>query len=302
MPLKDYSTTAASNTSAPPNGAPEGMTLANVNNVLRQMMADVRTLAAEDTIASAATCDLGTKDATFLTVSGVTTITSFGTVSAGIYKFVRFSGALTLTHNAISLILLSGANRTTVAGDCALYKSEGSGNWREYFYYPVGEFQPKDATLTALASALSAANKIPYATALNTLGELDLSTSTSLGTSNTTVSTQNAVKTYVDTAIVNYSTKSLTANGYQKFPGGLIVQWCSGTAMTSETTQAVSLPMTFPTGVLFAISGTENSAAGAGYDSYIQIVSKTTSSVTVFCQQAPGHTNPVTPLILAIGY
>lgn len=151
MSLKNWSTTADSNTSSPPEGAPENMTLANVNNVMRKIMADVRTLAAEDTIASATTCDLGTKDATFLTVSGTTTITGFGTVSAGIYKFVRFSGALTLTHNATSLILLTAANRTTVAGDIGLYKSEGSGNWREYFYSAIGGYQPLDTQLTTLA-------------------------------------------------------------------------------------------------------------------------------------------------------
>ena len=150
MSLKDYSTTASSNTASPPNGWPEGMTLANVNNTARQMMADIRNLAAEDTIASATTCDLGTKDATFLTVSGTTTITGLGTVSAGIYKFVRFSGALTLTHNATSLILLTAANRTTVAGDIGLYKSEGSGNWREYFYSAQGSYQPLNARLTTL--------------------------------------------------------------------------------------------------------------------------------------------------------
>ena len=139
MSLKDWSTTAGSNTASPPNGAPEGMTIANVNNTVRQIMADARTLAAEDSIASATTCDLGTKDATFLTVSGTITITGFGTVSAGIYKFVKFSGVLTLTHNA------------TVAGDCGLYKSEGSGNWREYFYSGQNDYQPLDAQLTTLA-------------------------------------------------------------------------------------------------------------------------------------------------------
>lgn len=190
MPLKDWSTTAASNTSAPPNGWPEGMTIANVNNCGREMMAATRNLAAEDTIASAATCDLGTKDATFLTVSGTTTITGFGTVSAGIYKFVRFSGALTLTHNATSLILLSGANRTTVAGDCGLYKSEGSGNWREYFYSKQTDYQPLDAQLTTLAgiteqqatdlASVSAfigtlLNDVDAATARTTLGVTDVS-------------------------------------------------------------------------------------------------------------------------------
>jgi len=159
MPLKDWSTTAGSNTASPPNGAPEGMTIANVNNVMRQVMADVRTLAAADTIASATTCDLGTKDATFLTVSGTTTITGLGTVSAGIYKFVVFSGALTLTHNGTSLILPGAANITTVAGDTALFLSLGSGNWRCMYYQAVTatSYQPLDSDLTAIAALTTTA-------------------------------------------------------------------------------------------------------------------------------------------------
>lgn len=62
--------------------------------------------------------------------------------------------------------------------------------------------QDIDATLTALAGTLTAANKIPYATALNTASELTLSTSTSLGTSDTTLSSQKAVKSYVDTQLI----------------------------------------------------------------------------------------------------
>jgi hypothetical protein len=41
-----------------------------------------------------------------------------------------FSGALILTHNATSLILPTGANITTAAGDTAVFLSLGSGNWR----------------------------------------------------------------------------------------------------------------------------------------------------------------------------
>jgi hypothetical protein len=58
--------------------------------------------------------------------------------------------------------------------------------------------QTSDATLTALAGLATGANKIPYSTGTDTFGQLDFSTSTSLGTSNTTVPSQNAVKTYVD--------------------------------------------------------------------------------------------------------
>lgn len=155
MSIKNWSVTPASNSSAPPAGAPESSTkLKDVNDILREVMAKVRCLAAPVTIASAATTDLGASDETITTVSGIVTITGFGTVSSGIYKLVTFSGALTLTHNATSLILLGGANRTTVAGDCGLYVSLGGGNWKEYFYSPIAAaaaYQPLDAELTTLA-------------------------------------------------------------------------------------------------------------------------------------------------------
>ena len=138
MSLKNYSTTAASNNSASPNGAPEGMAMSGVNDTIRQVMADLRTLASPDTIAAAGTTDLGTKDSTFLTLTGTAvTITALGTVSSGIYKAVIYNAAHSLTHNATSLILLGGANRTVAAGDISLFLSEGSGNWRELFYSDV---------------------------------------------------------------------------------------------------------------------------------------------------------------------
>ena len=153
MSLKNFSTTPANNQSGSvPEFCPEGWALSSINAWGASLMADVRTLAASDTIASASTTDLGTKDSTFLTVSGTTTITALGTVSAGIYKFIIFSGALTLTHNGTSLILPGAANITTVAGDTALFLSLGSGNWKCMFYQTgASASQPLDATLTALA-------------------------------------------------------------------------------------------------------------------------------------------------------
>ena len=43
MAITDWSTTPASNNAAPPNGWPEGMAPSSVNDVGRQMMADIRT-------------------------------------------------------------------------------------------------------------------------------------------------------------------------------------------------------------------------------------------------------------------
>ncbi len=81
-------------------------------------------------IASAGTTNLATATGVFVHVTGTTTITAFGTAASGVVRVVRFAGALTLTHNATSLILPGGANITTAANDVAVMVSEGSGNWR----------------------------------------------------------------------------------------------------------------------------------------------------------------------------
>lgn len=87
--------------------------------------------AAQATIASGTTTDLGSNTAQNITISGTTTITGFGSSAPiGAIKFLYFSGALTLTHNGTSLIIPGAANITTAAGDCAIVRHESSGNWR----------------------------------------------------------------------------------------------------------------------------------------------------------------------------
>lgn len=131
--LKDVSLTAGSN-------GPAGTdSVTAMDDGLRTVQAVVRQLAsiAGSATASAATCDIGAVDEAIQNISGTTTITSFGTVSAGIWKWVVFQGALTLTHNGTSLILPGAANITTAAGDVALMLSLGSGNWRCLYYSPA---------------------------------------------------------------------------------------------------------------------------------------------------------------------
>lgn len=83
-----------------------------------------------DNLASAGTVDLSTATGPFVHITGTTTITALGTMQAGAERVVVFDGALTLTHNGTSLILPTGANITTAAGDSATFRSEGGGNWR----------------------------------------------------------------------------------------------------------------------------------------------------------------------------
>ncbi|MGL4287341.1 MAG: hypothetical protein ACRCVA_13420, partial [Phreatobacter sp.] len=92
--------------------------------------------AAAVNVASAATADIWAAASNVVNITGTTTISSFGTISAGAMRWVRFAGVLTLTHNAVSLILPGGANITTEAGACALVESLGGGNAKVQYYAP----------------------------------------------------------------------------------------------------------------------------------------------------------------------
>lgn len=81
-------------------------------------------------MASSSTMAIGSAGSNNITVTGTNAITSFGTYAAGAKRTLTFSSALTLTHNATSLILPGNANITTAAGDVAVMQSLGSGNWR----------------------------------------------------------------------------------------------------------------------------------------------------------------------------
>jgi len=82
------------------------------------------------TLASTTTTNIGAAAANAITITGTTTIAAFDTIANGAVRVLTFAAALTLTHNATSLILPGGANITTAAGDVAIFLSLGAGNWR----------------------------------------------------------------------------------------------------------------------------------------------------------------------------
>ena len=82
-------------------------------------------------VAAAPAIDLGGASGNYLTVTGNgASISSLGTAPAGAQRVVRFAGAVTLVHNAASLVLPGAASLTTSADDIALFVSEGCGAWR----------------------------------------------------------------------------------------------------------------------------------------------------------------------------
>lgn len=173
--LKNWSTTAGSN-------SPAGSTAisTNLDDNLREIQAVVRAEVANSaTVASASTTDLGAVDSHVVNITGTTTITGLGTVSAGIRRKVWFSGALTLTHNGTSLILPTGSNIVTAAGDSAEFVSLGSGNWRCLWFqrasavFPTslvtGRFLTNNGTTLSWAEPAATLSALTAATATNTL-------------------------------------------------------------------------------------------------------------------------------------
>lgn len=130
MPIKTYSTTASSNNASPPNGFPEGMAPASLNDGMRQVMADIRSWYEDpawidlgDTptyIGTTSFSLVGDKTATYavgrrIRAIGTTPFTIYGTIATSVYGSVTTvtvtwdSGTLNATLNAVALNLSQAA-------------------------------------------------------------------------------------------------------------------------------------------------------------------------------------------------
>lgn len=132
--ISDLSQTAASNY---PAGSDSPATLDDTQRAHASFIAQLRDgkgFTNPVSLASAATTDIGGQNALAVEITGTTTITSFGTTYNG-PRFLRFTGALTLTHNAATLNLPGAANITTAAGDtCIAYPNQGATGWHVVNY------------------------------------------------------------------------------------------------------------------------------------------------------------------------
>lgn len=127
-------------------------------------------------IASATTTDLSTVATIGVSITGTTTITGLGS-GASLFRIIKFAAALTLTHNATSLILPGAANITTAAGDTALALSDASGNWTVLDYVRAsgtgigtGLTTIASATTTDLGSTLAGSITVSGTTAITSFG------------------------------------------------------------------------------------------------------------------------------------
>lgn len=143
--FNDFDTTASSNTDIAGIDIQGTAAVANFDNALRTLMALLRsgvpgltlanvltktqTWAKGADVASATALTLGT-DGNYFDITGTTSITSITTIGAGTVVKLHFDGILTLTHHATNLILPTGVNITTAAGDEAEFVEYATGTWR----------------------------------------------------------------------------------------------------------------------------------------------------------------------------
>lgn len=149
--LADLSTTASAN-------SPQGTESAKgtIDDYLRAHAAFIAQLnaliaGATVTLASSATVAIGAAQSLNVAVTGTSTISAFDNASEGVMRWVAFTGALVLTHNAASLSLPGGANIAVAAGDIAVFKSLGAGNWKCVLYQPAAGYLAASQVAAALA-------------------------------------------------------------------------------------------------------------------------------------------------------
>lgn len=104
-------------------------------------------------IASAATLDLTAATGNVVDVTGTTTVTAI-TLAEGAERVVRTTGILTWTHGA-SLVLPTGANITSAAGDYWVFRGYAAGVVR-MTGYQLASGRALDASLSSLTNSLGA--------------------------------------------------------------------------------------------------------------------------------------------------
>lgn len=260
-------------------------------------------------LASAATVDIGAQNSTMINITGTTTIASFGANYNG-PRYIRFDGALTLTNSA-TLVLPGSANITTAAGDSAIAVPLGlpATGWRVAAYqradgraisaptsFPAAGLTGTVAIAnggTGQATAADAFNAIKQSATESATGVVELATAAE---SQALTDATRSITPFTLAQSLKGANQLLASKGYQKLPGGLIIQW--GTDPVGNNTSAdFSFPIAFPNAVLCAFGNKLYRQVGAGDGNAAGMFSISTSMYTVFADDGGGNIGWI-----AVGY
>ena len=157
--------------------------------------------------------------------------------------------------------------------------------------------QPLDATLTALAGLVGAANKLPYFNGADTATLTDL---TSVGRDIIGKSTIAEILTYLglreaakrDVGTGNNQIPDMSAfaggpaSSYQKLPTGLIIQWGTSSNSTSTGQATATFPIAFPNGLISIMLSEQSNSASSVIKWGVGASTKT--AATLWAQAAGG--------------
>lgn len=190
--------------------------------------------------------------------------------------------------------------------------------------YILGNFQPLDPTLTALAALVGVANKLPYfngddTAALTDLTQVgrdiigkrtiaDILTYLGLGKIATVADIQagTASKLVDAEGLKKYlPTKVMQVSGFIRIPdvpGGTIIQWGQVTETINEGIKNVVLPTPFPNSARFAIAIPLNLAGDPSCDIFAQLQSASLTGINFFFSWVSSSTPANGFQWFAIGY
>ncbi|ATO20000.1 hypothetical protein BS636_10210 [Acinetobacter sp. LoGeW2-3] len=226
---------------------------------------------------------------------------SGGTVTGGLNINIDADGGLSVNAGGttqaqvrVSNSIHNGMLQASVGGNFGLYDTT-FGKWI------VHARSSGDVELNGnAASATNCSRSIAAGNGLSGGGELNANRTLTLGTPGTiTASTGNAVSASSHTHDLNidgFFQAAKSANGYQRFPGGLILQW--GTANSDSTSGTVTMPIAFPNETLFGLVGETKSDTSGPTFNFAWVRGTTTKSTLGW--QSTG--NPGLFSWFAIGY
>jgi microcystin-dependent protein len=197
------------------------------------------------TLASASTVDLCSTPRNYLTISGTTSITSFGsTCPAGVVKLVTFSGALILTYNATSLIIPGAASvQPTSPGDQATLVALGSGNWQVASYTPASGAALINPAVDVGSVIMTFAVSPPSSKYLLAYGQAISRTTYATLLANTTI-TQSVTRTTGSPTLTGFSDTSQIPTGApiegSGIPTSTTISSCTSTTCTMSANASSS--------------------------------------------------------------